>query len=258
MNNAVAIVWAAIAVAIPYSLRAGDPPAHLADSLAAGNAHYVKDNFKLAAAAYGWVLAQGYESAALYYNLGNAYYKGQNLPLSIWCYEKALLLRPNLEEARINLDLANGQLPDKVQALPRMSAWVLWQRMVNAMSPLGWALSTALACWLAAMGLAMLLLGRAARWRRWGLYLVLAAALALLGAGTLAYAQWAHRKNPRQAIVITSNVYVKSAPEAHATDLFLIHAGLNVHTDDQIGPWAKIRLADGKMGWVELTDIKPL
>lgn len=250
-------LWAT-ALALPLFLWAYSPPANLSDSLAAANGHYQNRDYPKALKTYIAVLDNGYESAALYYNLGNAYYKNQDLPMSIWCYEKALLLEPSLAEAKLNLDLANGQLPDKVQSLPRMSIWVLWQHLGNALSPFGWALLTGLACWCAAIGLALLYLAQAPRGRRLGLYLLMLGVCTLVGAGSMAYAQWAHGQNPKQSIVITSNVYVKSAPEAHSTDLFLIHAGLKVHTDDQIGQWAKIRLSDGKMGWVALADLKPL
>ena len=59
------------------------------------------------------------------------------------------------------------------------------------------------------------------------------------------------------AIIIQSAVPVKSTPSANGTDLFILHEGTKVFvTDDTMQDWREVRLPDGKVGWVETTQIE--
>ena len=49
---------------------------------------------------------------------------------------------------------------------------------------------------------------------------------------------------------------MKSAPDAGSTDLFVLHAGVRVDLLDRVGEWRKVRLADGKVGWLPAGDLK--
>jgi len=53
------------------------------------------------------------------------------------------------------------------------------------------------------------------------------------------------------AILMVSNSFVKSAPDVNGNDLFMLHAGVKFQILDRVGEWSKIRLADGKVGWLE-------
>jgi SH3-like domain-containing protein len=57
--------------------------------------------------------------------------------------------------------------------------------------------------------------------------------------------------NSSAAIVTVSSSYVKSAPDENAHDLFMIHEGSRIRLLDKVGEWNKIRLEDGKVGWME-------
>ena len=85
-----------------------------------GNDAYAKGDFVAAAQAYNAVLDAGYESADLYYNLGNVYYRQEEYGLSILNYERALRLKPNFRDAKQNLDLADSKTEDQIAALPEI------------------------------------------------------------------------------------------------------------------------------------------
>ncbi len=53
------------------------------------------------------------------------------------------------------------------------------------------------------------------------------------------------------SILMVSNTLVKSAPDAGAGDLFMIHEGIKIKILDYVGSWSKISLEDGKIGWIE-------
>jgi uncharacterized protein YgiM (DUF1202 family) len=54
-----------------------------------------------------------------------------------------------------------------------------------------------------------------------------------------------------QAILTAANTYIKSAPDASSTDLYMIHEGVKLNIMDKVGEWSKVRLTDGKVGWVQ-------
>ena len=90
-----------------------------ADSLInKANEMYAQGKYQDAAIVYENILKQGYESAELYFNLGNAYYKQNVIATAILNYEKALQLSPNDDDIKYNLELANRFVVDKIEVLP--------------------------------------------------------------------------------------------------------------------------------------------
>ncbi|MGD8306499.1 MAG: SH3 domain-containing protein, partial [Ignavibacteria bacterium] len=52
-------------------------------------------------------------------------------------------------------------------------------------------------------------------------------------------------------VIVEQIVMVKSSPDLQSTDSFIIHEGLKVNLEDKLDEWVKIRLVDGKVGWIE-------
>jgi tetratricopeptide (TPR) repeat protein len=80
---------------------------------ALGDEAYGKGNYQQAINDYEQLLKQGV-SAEVYYNLGNAYYRSENITKAIINYERALLLSPGDEDIRFNLQLARSKTIDKI------------------------------------------------------------------------------------------------------------------------------------------------
>ncbi len=59
-----------------------------------------------------------------------------------------------------------------------------------------------------------------------------------------------------EAVVLTQEVNVRSAPREDSTEIFIIHAGLKVRISDTRGDWYEIRLADGNEGWLSVKDVE--
>ena len=68
------------------------------------NAAYAKNSFTEAIKLYTSILKSN-QSAAIYYNLGNAYYKSNNMAFAILNYERAKKINPNDEDINFNLKL---------------------------------------------------------------------------------------------------------------------------------------------------------
>lgn len=213
------------------------------------NELYRNGRYQEAATLYEQVLGNGYEHSALYYNLGNAYFKTQNIPGAILSYERALRLAPGDEDVQYNLRLANLRVVDKIEPLPQLFFVQWWNSFLALFSSDGWATAGIGALWLAASAGALFFFLRTMLMQRLAVLFGLGCvALALLSFGCV-YQQYHHEESDRTGIIFASTVPVKSAPDTQSTDLFVIHEGVKVEILDNVGEWRKIRLVDGKVGW---------
>src|SRR5574344_274733 len=212
---------------------------------------YVHENYQKAIAGYEDILRHG-ENADIYYNLGNAYYRSDNITRAVLNYERALLLNPGDEDIRFNLDMARSKTVDKITPASEMF-FVTWYRsFVNLMSVDGWA-HTAVACFIMFILLTLLyLFNNKVLFRKIGFFggVVMLSVFCL--SNLFAYQQRNQLIHRTGAIIISSAVSVKSTPAANGTDLFVLHEGTKVTiTDDSMQEWKEIKIADGKEGWIE-------
>lgn len=224
-----------------------------------GNRLYQSGDFAGAAAKYQAVLESGWESAVLYYNLGNARYRMGEVAPAVVAYERALRLDPGNDDVLANLSLVNQRLRDRIEPLPRfwlLGAFDWWMKLL----PRG-ALAAAVAgCW-GVLGLAgvLLVLRRPRGWkiavRRTGY----GAALATAALGGTLLAREAGVAQPEEAVVVAAQARVLSAPSAEGgLTVFTLHAGTKVRINQRSGEWAEVVLADGKVGWLELDALEAI
>ncbi|WGK66322.1 SH3 domain-containing protein [Croceiramulus getboli] len=207
---------------------------------------------------YQAALETGYEASALYYNLGNAHYKLNNVAPSIYYFEKALQLAPGDEEIQNNLKYAENLRVDVVEQLPENAVKKFVNRMVSIFSTKGWAVTTIL--FVSLFTLFFLLYYFALSTQKKRLYFTafcVCALVAILAFGFSNYA-FAKAKSDRPAIIYAQEVAVKAAPQLSSENAFTLHAGTKVQVLESIKNWKRIRLADGKLGWIPETELKEL
>lgn len=217
---------------------------------------YVQGNYQKAIELYSELLKEG-QSADVYYNLGNAYYRSEEITQAILAYERALLLSPGDADIRFNLQLARTKTIDKMVPQSEFFAVTWYRSLVNQMSVDGWAY-TSLALLALAIVLVLLYLFSSPVWlRKVGFFGGLLALLFFLLANLFAWQQKQTLNHRDGAIIIQSAVPVKSTPATSGTDLFILHEGTKVTvTDDTMQDWKEIRMPDGKVGWVETAQIE--
>lgn len=217
---------------------------------------YVQEHYQKAAQQYEQLLKKGV-SAELYYNLGNCYYRMDNITLAVLNYERALLLSPGDKDIRFNLQMARSKTIDKIVPESEMF-FVTWYRsLVNLMSVDAWA-RMALISLVAAIILALAYLFANPVWlRKLGFFGGLFFVVIFLMSNLFAWQQKKAFVYRSGAIIMRSAVNVKSTPSKNGTDLFILHEGTKVNiTDATMRGWKKIRVADGKEGWIETKEIE--
>ena len=263
MPRAAVVIGAAVLATAAFAPSAlaptpvATPPAPQDALFNEGNRLYQEGDFGGAAASYEAVLAGGFESAEVYYNLGNAHFRLGSVGRAVLNYERAARLNPRSEDIQANLALVGQMLQDRIEPLPRF--WVLsvvdwWMTLI----PRGRLGPLVALCYLA-LGVAtvLLVLGRPPGWRaalRRAVYASLAATV-LLG-GTL-LARETGLGQPEEAVVMASEARVLSAPsEEGGLTVFTVHEGTRVRIDRRAEDWAEIVLADGKVGWLPLAALE--
>ena len=95
------------------------------------NKALIAENYYDAIAKYESILNDGYESAELYYNLGNAYYRSEQLGKSIWAYSNALDIAPRNRDVAHNLSIANAQIVDRIE-MPKSFVFITFYRLLKS------------------------------------------------------------------------------------------------------------------------------
>lgn len=220
-----------------------------------GNTAYRANDFAKALEWYNKILDTGYTGSALYYNIGNCYFKLEQVGPAILFYEKALRLAPGDEEIRFNLDLANSKVIDRIQQPPKLFIYRWWDSLVDAFSlgQLTWLTAVFFFLLVAIHVVKLLFADRLPAWMtRYG-FIVLAALLMFFG--LLLFTAANYYGNERDAIVLAPRVNVLSAPGEQGNEIFVLHEGVKVWRSEQRGDWVRIELPDGKTGWIEAKKI---
>ena len=113
------------------------------------NKFYTRANYPEAIKAYQQILADGYQSATVYFNLGNAYYKSDSVSSALLYYEKARKMAPGDEDVSFNIQLANQKTTDKIDAKPDFFLANWWNSLILFFS-VGTVATLAILFWIAA------------------------------------------------------------------------------------------------------------
>lgn len=226
------------------------PVPAMAITKANADAEYTKGNYQQAIKDYEELLKQGV-SAELYYNLGNAYYRSDNITRAIINYERAFMLSPGDEDIRFNLQLAQSKTIDKIAPASEMFFVTWYQSLVNLTSVDGWAYVAIASIILVALLVLIYLFGQNLTLRKVGFFGAVAFLVIFILANVFAFQQKRQLENRNGAIVIAPSASVKKTPADNSETTFVLHEGTKVYiTDKSINKWTEVKIADGRSGWL--------
>jgi len=222
------------------------------------NTLYNEGKYADAITQYQAIIATKNHSAELYFNLANANYKLNRIAPSVYFYEKALQLSPNDTDIQNNLAMARNMTIDAIDVIPEGGFTKFVNNATNTMTFDGWA---KLAVGLVFCFVILFLIYYFA-------YTTLKKRLAFIGSLAalcfmcltllFAFHKYNLDKNDQPAIVFSKESKVKTEPNFRSNESFILHEGTKVQILDTVNNWKKIKLQDGKTGWISSEDIKAL
>jgi tetratricopeptide (TPR) repeat protein len=223
------------------------------DFFVEGNRLYREGDFAGALESYLRIEEAGFESGALYYNIGNSYFKLGELGSAILYYERARRLMPGDDDLQANLDLARTLTVDEVNPLPGFLPIRAIRWWIHLLPPrvLTWLVGLTYVS--AMVGLTLWVLWRGSSAGTWAGRMAGAMGLVAAVFGVNLLAVELGIGEARRAVVLDEAADVQSAPsDDPSLQVFTVHEGTTVRIDRQSGDWVEIVLDDGKVGWLEL------
>ncbi len=231
-------------------LLAAAPQNDARDLFFRANALYEKGDYQAAAELYAKIIDSGVENWQVYYNLGNASYRLQRIGPAILNYERALKLNPDNEDIRYNLELANLSVVDRIPEPPQQAivSWLDRQLKRPSFNALVYSVLLFYALYLLLLALPFYW-PRAQGKRGYRLARGLSLSVGVVLVAVTLF-RWYSSETRQYGVILASQVKVTSSPAVDATEVFELHEGVRLQIEEQSGEWLRIRLRDGKIGWV--------
>lgn len=226
------------------------------ESMKQAGEYYRNGEFNKSIEIYEQLISEGYEGTSLYYNLANSYYRVGKLGYAILNYERALKISPSDEDAKHNLAFANLSSVDRIQPLPEFFLFKWWESLLASFTINGWTYISYFIFLVLIISVVLYFFARSISQQKIILFSGLGILVILLLVVSLLIVKINREENLISGVIVEQSVTVKTSPDTKSTDAFVIHEGLKVNLEDHIDNWIKIRLADGKVGWVEKDDVE--
>lgn len=220
-----------------------------------GVTYFTSGSYKEALQVWTDIYNTGYRSSALNYNIGNAYFKLNNIPAAILYYERAYLLNPSDEDINYNLQIARTFIVDRFQEIPELF-FVRWYNVVSLLlSTNSWAKISIVSFILCLLLLSLYIYSSRYRHKVIGFWLAVFFFVLTLSSFAFTVRNKSLVYDSHKAIISIPLVSGKSSPDNSGTDLFVLHEGTRVSIEDEVGEWLEIMLSDGNKGWVPVNSL---
>lgn len=223
-----------------------------------GNDAYNEGDYVKATDLYLEILEKGEHSAELYFNLGNVYYKLNQTAPSIYYFEKALMLKPNDPEIKNNLGYAQKMTLDAIEVLPETGLVNLYKKITGVLSFDQWSYTAIIFMSLFVLLYIAFYFFRYSTKKRIAFIGSLLFLLLSIIAVVFAFVEYRDFNANNSAIVFSQESQVKAEPNNRSQQIFILHEGTKVNVLEELGEWKRIRLTDGKTGWIASESIKLL
>ncbi len=242
-------------VVIISSLSSAQTPYELFKT---ANSLYKEGKYKEAINIYQKIKETDQISSELYYNLGNSYYKLNKVAATIYNYEKALQLNPLNKDAKNNLTFAKKLTLDAIEKLPKTFLQKIEENYLQKLSYNQWAIVVVVFSFLASLLFLLFYFAETPSKKRLYFTTSILLFILLISAVSITFKEYHFSKNNRHAIVFAKKTAIKNAPTLNSDNVFSLHEGTRVTILDEVDNWKKIKLADGKIGWMLSNELKEI
>ncbi len=253
MNNIKQILFILLLILSASSLNAA-----VSSEWKEANEAYAKGIYAESIRLYEQLLQTQGESPELYYNLGNAYFKSNEIAKSILNYERALDLYPLYEDASVNLEMANQKIVDNLEDAETFFIRKWYEILVKLLPSNQWVVISVVFFLITLVMSFFFLFSNSMLIRKTGFYSGLIALILSITAFVFAGIRKNQEVNRQNAIIMSGVVVVKSSPDKSGTDLFQLHEGTKVKITGELGEWVEIHLINGNVGWMETKHLEKI
>ncbi len=227
-----------------------------AEKFKTGSERFSSGDYAKALELWTDIYKTGYRSAELEFNIGNVYFKLNNIPAAILFFERAYLLKPGDEDINYNLQIASTLVVDRFEEIPQLF-FVRWYNLLAlSLSTNAWAKISITTFILFLLFLSLYFYTSKYRLKVLGFWLALLFFIVSLSSLALTLRNKTMIYDSQKAIIFSPVVNGKSSPDNSGTDLFVLHEGTKVTVEDEVSEWYEIRLSDGNKGWIPASSLE--
>jgi len=225
-------------------------PSSATATLQAANNAYHEQDYATAIDRYEQLVQKGYESVALYHNLGNAYFRSNDYARAILYYKRALRLAPRDKQLQQNLRVAQLELPGTVVNVRKSDVVALWLSVQGSLNTRAWSIIGIIILWIGMAGMALWQFGQNRRQRKLGFVGGIVLLLLCLLPFGFAYGRAEQEFFRKEAVVMADESLLRAAPESESQKVQPVYKGDVVRILDQLNSWYKVRMSDTTEGWL--------
>jgi len=223
-----------------------------------GNNLYKNEKYTEAIELYTSIEKQGLKSDGLFFNLGNCYYKLNKVAPAIYYYEKALKVNPMHQDAMFNLAFAKRMTIDVIEDLPQTFLQRFSSNVIQKLPFDTWAIIAVIASFLASLLFLLYHFSYSSKKKLFYFNTSIFAVFIMLISVFFSFHNYKTVQQNRAAIIFVAKVEIKNAPSTSSEEVFELHEGTKVIILDELDNWKKIKIADGKIGWIYADDLKEI
>jgi tetratricopeptide (TPR) repeat protein len=220
------------------------------------NKLFQSNEFQKAITEYENLSQENLKSAELFYNLGNAYYRNEQIGLAILNYNKALKLDDGFEDARFNLAIAKLKTIDKFEEVPKFFLDDINDSIARTFNEKQWTIIN--------ISFSFVLLGlfiffrtrKSSNSKKQALILIFITIFFFAFTSFYGYKQLKYESSYTNGVITATSTYIKSSPDENSKDLIILHEGTSFELLDKVGDWVELKLSDGNKGWASIHDIQ--
>lgn len=215
------------------------------------NTAYKNGDYKSAITLYSSIIDNELEAADIYYNLGNCYYKTNNIGLSILNYERAKRLDPINEDIAFNLKIANKKTEDKIDVMPQLFLSQWKNDFVHQLTEKGWSILSIVIIVSSLLLFVLYIKSSNRNTKQIGFFggsILLILSIFLFFTAKQKYHL---SKNNKKAIIVSPSTTASGSPNIEGTQLFILHEGTKVSINKEDSNWSEIVIANGNTGWIK-------
>lgn len=214
------------------------------------NKLYQSEKYNDAISIYEELINNNYISSELHYNLGNSYYRTDNIGLAIYNFHKALKIDPDNEDAKFNLEMSKLKTIDKFDEIPNFFLDNIAFIIANWFNEKTWTIISTIIFLTSIIFIALFYNSREIFSKKLFLNLSIIFSIVFIFSFYFANKQSSYQNSMTNGVIVSPSAYIKSEPDEHSTDIIILHEGTTFDLISEENSWNKVKLADGNIGWI--------